>query len=100
MKNKITVTELAVNYLMEVFWLSRDDAHKVWSYHCRNYPYAYNARDEDVLKTKILGKKHLTLVNLSAHEWLKENKPNHPFIEKFEKWRRGKKDEERHENKE
>jgi hypothetical protein len=85
-KEKITVTMLAVEYLKEVFKLSNDDAHHAWNYHCRLHPYAKRARNEDWLKTKILGLNHRDLVNISAYSWMKINVPDHPFLEEFEKW--------------
>lgn len=86
-KPKITVTALAVKYLEEVFCLPNDEAHKVWSYHCRKHPYAMKARNQDIQKTKVLGKGHLDSTNISAYEWLTVNRPDHPFLQEFEKWK-------------
>ena len=84
-KVKKTVTILAIEYLKIAFSLTNDEAHHIWSYHCRKYPYAMQARNQDVLGTKALGKVHLDAVNMSAYEWLGVNKPDHPILDEIRK---------------
>ena len=86
-KVKKTVTMLTIEYLRTVFFLTNDEAHHVWSYHCRKHPYAERVRNQDVLKTKALGKAHIDAVNISAHEWLSVNKPDHPYLDEIRKLR-------------
>lgn len=81
----MTVSELTVSYLIKIIKASGYQAIDIWDYHSRKHKYAKNARDEDILETKCLGRAHLDAVNLSAYEWMSINDPEHSWVKKYEK---------------